>query len=80
MKYCFVSEQTKKITRKFNYASCSEYHPQWAKPLALSMCEWLAFTCFRNELERLYIILQLKAAIIPWSVAEYVQLKRFRAA
>lgn len=47
-------EQTKKITRKFNYASCLEYHPHWAKPFntVFAKAELLVFKHYRNEFER----------------------------
>lgn len=80
LKDCCVGEQTKKVTRKFHYTSCLEHYPQCAKPGTLSKAELLVFRCFRNELERVYIIPQLRTVIIPWSITKCIQLKRFRAA
>jgi len=60
-------EQTEKKTRKFNYASCLEYHLHWAKPFnnVFSKAEGLVLKRYGNEIERVYVILQLRAVIIP---------------
>lgn len=63
-------EQAKKITRKFNYASCLEYHPHWARPFntVFAKAKLFVFKYYGNEFERVYVMLQLRAVIIPWSV------------
>lgn len=48
--------------------------------LSFAKAKLLVFKHYGNEIERVYVILQLIAVIILWDVTEYIRLKGFRAA